>query len=155
MWGEWAPATFPTATTWSLDLNSGRIRSEARGLASEFPSIDPRRTGQRHRHVVALARIGDDSGGLPLLDAVTRQDIESGTVQHFQFPTHVIPEEHLLVPRPNGAEGEAWVIGSALDTQERATELNVFDALRLEDGPVATWRLPYALPLGLHGRFVA
>ena len=28
--------------------------------------------------------------------------------------------------------------------------LNVFDARRLSDGPLATARLPYGLPLGLH-----
>ena len=155
MWGEWERAIFPSATTWSLDLASGHVRSEARGLVSEFPSIDARRVGRRHRHVVALSRVGGDTGGPPLLDAVTRQDVETGAVQSFRFPDHVIPEEHLLVPRSSAVEAEGWVIGTALDTVERATQLSVFDAQHLEDGPVATWRLPYALPLGLHGCFVS
>ena len=154
MWGEWERAAFPDATTWSLDVSSGRIRSEARGLASEFPSIDARRVGRRHRHVVALARVGGDDAGHPLLDAVTRQDVETGVAQSFHFPGHVIPEEHLFVPRSGAGEGEGWVLGTSLDTRERATQLSVFDAQHLEDGPVATWRLPYALPLGLHGCFV-
>jgi len=33
--------------------------------------------------------------------------------------------------------------------------LSIFDCERLADGPVAQARLPYALPLGLHGFFQA
>jgi carotenoid cleavage dioxygenase len=33
--------------------------------------------------------------------------------------------------------------------------LSVFDAEHLADGPLAQASLPYVLPLGLHGQFVA
>ncbi|WP_366511541.1 carotenoid oxygenase family protein, partial [Maricaulis sp.] len=46
---------------------------------------------------------------------------------------------------------DGWLVHTALNKRERATELHVFEARRLEDGPVASWRLPYACPFGFHG----
>ena len=47
--------------------------------------------------------------------------------------------------RSGGADSEAI---------KAFTSLNIFEADRLEEGPIAVVRLPYALPLGLHGKFV-
>ncbi len=35
------------------------------------------------------------------------------------------------------------------------TQINVFDAEHIDDGPVATARFPYSLPLGFHGKWAA
>ncbi|MCZ6644535.1 MAG: carotenoid oxygenase family protein [Gammaproteobacteria bacterium] len=68
----------------------------------------------------------------------------------------MIPEEHLFVPRPGSEpETQGWVIGTALNYAEARTELNVFDVEALDAGPIATAKLPYALPIGLHGKFSA
>jgi carotenoid cleavage dioxygenase len=37
----------------------------------------------------------------------------------------------------------------------RKTEVNVFDAMRLSAGPLAKAKLPYAIPIGFHGHFLA
>ena len=155
MWGRWPGRSLPQATTLSLELASGRVRQEARGLQSEFPSIDGRRMGRRHRYVFCLAQLPDAAAAHPLLNALARQDVDTGKTQLFRFPSHVIPEEHVFVARPGTSDPAAgWVIGTALDVRRAATQLSVFDAEHVDDGPVATLRLPYALPLGLHGRFV-
>ena len=156
MWGRWeggSPA--PEAVSLAVDLESGRVRSEPRGLAAEFPCIDRRRTGRRHRYVVSLAQLPGEPAAHPLLNAVARQDVETGLAQTWRYPASLIPEEHLFVPAGGDApEGEGHVLGTALDVRSGATELWIFSAARLEDGPLATLRLPYALPLGLHGCFV-
>jgi all-trans-8'-apo-beta-carotenal 15,15'-oxygenase len=51
------------------------------------------------------------------------------------------------------AEAEGWLVGTTLDTNTKRTQLHLFDARNLADGPVAVATLPYALPLGLHGSF--
>ena len=62
----------------------------------------------------------------------------------------------VLEPEPGSApETRGWVLGTAHDWREGETLLNVFDVRTLDAGPLATARLPYALPLGLHGKFVA
>ena len=61
-------------------------------------------------------------------------------------------EEPLFVPRADQAEeGDGWLIHTALNKVARASELHVFEARRLDEGPVASWRLPYACPFGFHG----
>jgi hypothetical protein len=47
------------------------------------------------------------------------------------------------------------LLGTALHRASGRTTLSVFEASALADGPVAQLALPYGLPLGLHGQFVA
>jgi carotenoid cleavage dioxygenase len=61
-------------------------------------------------------------------------------------------EEHVFVP---DGPGPGWVLGTALDFVQQKTLLSCFAADALAAGPVAQATLPYALPLGLHGAFVA
>jgi carotenoid cleavage dioxygenase-like enzyme len=90
-----------------------------------------------------------------LLNEVSRFDLNSGKLDTYRYPETQIPEEHLYVPdlRAKPEQG-GWVIGSALDWKQQRMILNAFDARSLNDGPVATATLPYAMPLGLHGKFV-
>ena len=57
---------------------------------------------------------------------------------------------------PRGeAEGDGWLVGPFLDLERGASGLSLFDAQHLADGPLWQGLLPYPLPLGLHGTFVA
>ena len=155
MWGRWdASRILPEGTRLHLDLARGRVREERSGLHTEFPSVDPRLTGRRHRALFSLAQLDDAETHHPLLNALVRQDMDTGAVQRHRFPPDVVPEEHLFVPKGAGDPAAGWVVGTALDAKRGVTQLSVFDAEHVDAGPVATLRLPYALPLGLHGRFV-
>ena len=76
----------------------------------------------------------------------------TGTSDSFSFGAGQMVQEHLFVPkRANGSERESWLVGVTLNANESATEVHVFDAARISDGPVVTWRSRYAAPLGFHG----
>ena len=125
------------------------IEDGAPGVA-EFPRIDPRYTGRRHRTLFALA--GEVGGeGWPLR-RIARLDPERGETDGWAYPRHQAPEEHVFVPRGE-TEGDGWLIGPFLDIRRRATGLNVFEAARVSDGPLWRGILPYPVPLGLHGTF--
>lgn len=125
-------------------------------LESEFPVIDPRVSCRRNQRLIMLTRRTDQSSDHPLLDTVSVFDQDRDQMQHYRYPAGLIPEEHLFVPAPGSApESSGWVLGSALNYAENRTELRVFDVEAVDAGPVATAKLPYALPLGLHGKFVA
>ena len=118
--------------------------------AAEFPRIDPRRTGQRHRKTFALSGSGsEDSWPFRRVASI---DPEQGAIDGWTYPRDQIPEEHVFVPRGE-AEGDGWLIGPDLDVGREATGLNVFDAKHISEGPVWQGILPYPLPLGLHGTF--
>jgi len=155
MRGQWSPVK-PEAKTITLDLKEGSAKEESQGLNREFPVIDPRRSGQRHNFVLSVAMTDRSKGVHPLSNAVARQDVETGKTQVFEFPETVTPEEHLFVPKRNSTRAtKGWAVGTPLDFGRAETQINVFDAEHIDDGPVATARFPYSLPLGFHGKWAA
>ena len=151
MRGEWRfSSTFPSYRHVVLRPNGAAEIEQVEQDAAEFPRIDQRRTGLRHRMVFALTGAGSERDWP--LQRVARLDPGSGTADSWSYPVHQIPEEHLFVPRGE-AEGDGWLLGPFLDIDRRITGLNVFEAMRLADGPVWQGTLPYPLPLGLHGTF--
>ena len=151
MEGDWAfPSTNPRYHRVRLGPGgSATIEQVEAGLA-EFPRIDPRRTGLRHRAVFALTGVED--GNWPL-SRIARLDPERGAVDGWSYPRHLIPEEHVFVPR-GADEGDGWLVGPFLDLERGAAGLSVFEARHLADGPLWQGILPYPLPLALHGMFV-
>ena len=149
MRGRLVQGASPMLTVARLDLGTGQATQSEWPIEAEFPRIDPRSTGMRHRHVVHAAKLLD---GVPFFGAVARTDVESGVSQRFSYGPQTLVEEHVVVPDGQGA---GWVIGTALDCTRKRTVLSCFAADALADGPVAQATLPYALPLGLHGAFVA
>jgi carotenoid cleavage dioxygenase len=135
-------------TVASLNLGTGQATQAELPIDAEFPRMDPRKIGLRHRHVVHATQLRE---GLPFWNAVARTDVESGISQRFSYGPQALVEEHVFVP--DGA-GAGWVLGTVLDLVQNKTVLSCFAADALADGPVAQATLPYSLPLGLHGAFV-
>ena len=152
------PAASPIEV--ALDLRTGRVRTTELPLPdAEFPRFDPRRTGVPTRHLLALGFDAQMPAGTFGHNTAMWFDRERGRVATFSYGARAFAEEHVFVPRADrsgrGREGEGWILGTALDWQARRTIVCVFDAQALDAGPIATARLPYTLPMGLHGQFVA
>ncbi|GAA4356512.1 carotenoid oxygenase family protein [Variovorax defluvii] len=137
----------PHLTVAMLDLGTGRATQEVLPLDAEFPRIDPRRVGLRHRRVVHATQVTKERPGFA---AVAYTNVETGRSQRFVYGAQAMVEEHLLVP---DGRGPGWILGTVLDLVQRKTVLSCFAADRLAAGPVAQAVLPRALPLGLHGMF--
>ncbi|MEO8250558.1 MAG: carotenoid oxygenase family protein [Burkholderiales bacterium] len=149
MRGRYVKTTDPMLTTVKLDLAAGSASQTTLPLEAEFPRIDPRRVGLRHQHVVHATQLRADRPGF---GAVARTDVESGQSERHEYGPDCMVEEHVFVP---DGDRPGWVLGTVLDVKQNKTVLSCFAADRLADGPVAQATLPYALPLGLHGAFVA
>ena len=153
MLGEWRfSSTFPSYRQIVLRPNGTAEIEQVVQNATEFPRIDQRRTGLRHRMTFALT--GASTEGVWPLQRVARFEPDSGTVDSWSYPSRQIPEEHVFVPRGE-AEGEGWLLGPFLDVERRAAGLNIFEATRLAEGPVWQGTLPYPLPHGLHGTYLS
>ncbi len=160
MHGEWRfPSVHPRYRRVVLRPDgTARIDDAARGV-TEFPRIDPRRVGQRHRKVFALH--GPDAADAARPDApeawvlqrIARLDPDGGVKDQWPYPSGQIPEEHVFVPS-GSTEGDGWLLGPFLDVRRQEAGLRVFDARRLAEGPLWEGTLPYPLPLALHGTFV-
>ncbi len=142
-----------------LDTRTRTITEEAMlepEIYSEFPCVDPRVGCRRYRKLLFLSQSALEPAAHGTLDEVSLFDMESGRRDFFRYPPEQIPEEHLYVPRPGGdPESADWILGTAFDWRRGAHILNLFDAEGIADGPAAAAELPYAIPLGLHGKFVA
>ena len=131
---------------------NGKARIETtqhKRAVHEFPQFNRRLIGQNTRY---LYTVGDSFKSAPGQMSVLKHNLESGKVSGYSYGAHSISEEHLFIPRPGGMrEDEGWLIGTCLNLKTKATRLNIFDAAHIDDGPVAVFELPYALPLGFHG----
>ena len=149
MRGRYVRSPNPKLTVATLNLRTGVATQVELPIEAEFPRIDARRVGLRHRHVVHATQMLDQRPGFA---AIARTNVETGASQRFAYGPQVLVEEHLFVP---DGDGPGWIVGTVLDCAQNKTLLSCFAADRLADGPVAQATLPYALPLGLHGVFVA
>jgi all-trans-8'-apo-beta-carotenal 15,15'-oxygenase len=140
-----------------LDMSNGRARTQSLGDVVEFPRIDPRRIGLPARWLLSAASwTAEHRSANSLLHGLQLRDTQGGAVRRFDYGAHQVVEEHIMVPKPDGrGELDAWLLGTTFDSRAQTTVLNLLDAARIEDGPIAQATLPYVLPLGFHGNFTA
>ncbi|MBW8302493.1 MAG: carotenoid oxygenase family protein, partial [Brevundimonas sp.] len=94
----------------------------------------------------------EETPGRPFASGLGMTDWRTSRTRTFDFGAAHVMDEMVFVPRPGGAaEDDGWLVGPTLNLAARATELQVLDAARIEDGPVATWRADAALPVSFHG----
>lgn len=143
---------------YTIDVKHKRITETplmAANRASEFPSIDPRVSTQKYTKVFVLSADKSEHTEHGQLNAVSMLNVDSGQEDRYVYEKSQLPEEHLFVAKPGSkVESEGWVLGTFLDYATKNTGLNIFDANNLAAGPRASIILPYALPMGLHGKFL-
>ncbi len=123
---------------------TGRADIATHDGSGEFPRMDPRLVGRRHSRLFGIVEHG-----------VGAWNWESGRFNRHVHSNDHWAEEPVFVPRSSGAdEGDGWLIATALNGVAGRTELHIFEARHVSDGPVASFACPYALPLGFHGTFV-
>ncbi len=129
----------------------GKASMSASGLSVEFPRTDPRFAGRPRAYSACLG----GSSVHPFFQGVAVCDWKRGRTERYDLGPRQIMEEVVFTPRPGGsAEFDGWLVGSSINLDAQATELHVFDARRIADGPICTWRAEVAMPVTLHGAFV-
>lgn len=129
----------------------GRAELARETVSAEFPRSDPRFAGLARRYSVHVTNERPDR---PLFQSVAVRDWKKDSDQVFDFgPRHLV-EEMVFVPRPRSSEElDGWLVGTTVNLDAKATELHVFDARLVRQGPVVSWRAPVALPVTFHGVF--
>ncbi len=140
---------------WTVDPSTRRTaRRVLDATPQEFPRVDERRFGQRHRYVYTVCVPPD---GNPQLTGATRlykHDLEAGGCRVHEFGDGHLPGEFVFVPASADAgEDEGWLIGLVINTADETTDLTILDAWSFEAPPVATVRLSHRIPPGFHGNW--
>lgn len=140
---------------WTVDPLGHRVdRRVIDPTPQEFPRIDERRFGQRHRYVYT---VGVPPDGNPQLTGATqlyKHDLDTGHRRVHDFGEGHVPGEFVFVPAAAGAgEDEGWLVGLVIDTHRDTTDFVILDARAFEAAPIATIRLPHRIPPGFHGNW--
>jgi len=147
----------PVLHRWRIDLRRGGVKSEPLDdRAAEFPRVDERRLGHKHRFGYMAANGPEETDyRLPVFTAVHKYDLERGTCEVRAFGAHNGVGEPLFVPRaPDAAEDNGYVLVLAYDHARNASEFFILDARNITGEPLAVVRLPHRVPYGFHGNWV-
>jgi carotenoid cleavage dioxygenase len=140
-----APVDAPAfLTRWTLDVRNPGATVASRRLShldGEFPRIDERFAGRRHR-----------CGFFTTSDAIVRRD-EDGRQMLFRLPPGDCASEPVFVAR-GPDEGDGWLLTVLFRQDSLCSELAILDARDVPAGPVARAGLPCRVPAGFHGNWV-
>jgi carotenoid cleavage dioxygenase len=145
---------FDTASAhrFTLDPRSGNAKEERLDERPiEFPRVDDRLGGLRHRYGYTVAAVGGaDEGFRGLL----KYDFETGRSVEHDFGPGRATGEGVFVPAGRG-EDEGYVISFVYDEATNGSQLTILDAQDFAKPPVAEVPLPQRVPFGFHGNWVA
>lgn len=140
----------PTLNRWTVDLADGKVReSRVDDRGQEFPRVDERLVGKRHRFGYAPS-VGEGASGS---DTLFKHDLVGGGTASRHFGGGKILGEFVFQPSaPDADEDDGVLMGYVYDRADDRSELALLDARTLED--VASIKLPHRVPLGFHGNWV-
>jgi carotenoid cleavage dioxygenase len=141
----------PTLDRWTLDPATGRTTEERlddRG--QEFPRLDDRIAGRRHRFGYGAALASGLAHGPAL-----KHDLERGTTEEHRYGEGRVTLEPVFVPRADdAAEDDGWVLSYVHDATTDTSDVVILSAQDFTGDPVATIHLPVRVPFGFHGSWV-
>jgi carotenoid cleavage dioxygenase len=142
-------------TRWTFDLASntgGFKREQIDDLAGEFPRFDERFAGLHYRHGYFAA--SSDRKALDAFDTLTHIDFKAGKRMAYQLPKGDFVSEPIFVPRAeSAAEGDGYLLATVYRGADKRSDLAVFDAAGLDQGPIAVAELSHRVPFGFHGNW--
>jgi carotenoid cleavage dioxygenase len=138
----------PSLDRWTIDTAAGKViegRIDDRG--QEFPRIDERLTGRRHRYGYTVG-VGDEGG-----NCVIKHDLVGGRreIATFDAPGGLASEFVFVPTSPESAEDDGVLMGFAYNDRSDTSDLMLLDAGTLET--VAAVHLPARVPQGFHGNW--
>ena len=139
----------PTLDRWTVDLAAGKVLEERLDdRAQEFPRVDERLTGQRHRYGYSVAGKLQEGGSI-----LYKHDFTAKREASRSFGSRAGAGEFVFVPsRAAAAEDHGVLIGYVYDGDREASDLVLVDAATLET--VASVHLPVRVPYGFHGNWI-
>ena len=139
----------PTLERWTVDVTGDKVveeRLDDRG--QEFPRVDERVVGRRHRYGYAGAFLGNET-------ALVKHDLDRRTSEVRLLASAGGASEAVFVPSgPEAGEDDGWVLAVVYDPDRDTSDLLVLNAGDFTGEPQAIVHLPQRVPFGFHGNCV-
>ncbi|HEY3810043.1 MAG TPA: carotenoid oxygenase family protein [Acidimicrobiales bacterium] len=144
----------PTLDRWTVDLAAGKVLEERLDdHGQEFPRMDERLIGRRHRFGYCVGFEQGDGGVTGVAQNLIKHDLASGRTETRSFGVGHATDEFVFVPAgPDAAEDDGVLMGFVYDRESDRSDFMVLDAATLET--IATAHLPARVPHGFHGSWV-
>jgi carotenoid cleavage dioxygenase len=141
---------------WHVDPSAQKVTRNALDASpQEFPRIDERYFGQRYRHAWIMGQPGETVSNFVAENKLYHHDLETGERKHFSFGADKIGGEFIFIARePSAPEGDGWLMGLVIDANTQTTQLQIFNALNIETGPIGRVHIPHRIPPGFHGNWI-
>jgi carotenoid cleavage dioxygenase-like enzyme len=152
-------------TRWTVDMSSpGDAFENVERLTDyfgEFPRIDDRYATQPHRHGWLLVSDrerpfegpGGRASGL-IMNCIAHIDFTTGKQTVWWAGPQAIVQEPCFIPRTrHSSEGDGYLVAVLDNLVANYSDLAIFDAQRIGDGPFARAKLPLRLRPALHGNW--
>ena len=162
-----APESFRTEIVrWCFDMNSKSDKPEAKvisNFAGEFPHVDDRYVGRPYRHAFMQGTdptkpYNPEKAG-PIMgfffNTFAHLDMSTGEMKSWFAGDTSSTQEPIFAPKSaDAAEGEGYVMGIVNRRAEHRADLVIFDAMHIDEGPIATVKIPVRLKYAIHGNWV-
>ena len=145
----------PALERWRIDPASGKVITQVLDdRAQEFPRVDERVVGRRHRYgySVSIDKADNAEAGFHMTSTLIKHDLSTGTQETKSFRGGA--GEAVFVPESaTSDENDGYVLSLVYDTERDATDLVVLHAQDFTGDPVAVVHLPVRVPYGFHGNW--
>lgn len=150
MQGDQMAGVAPAKTTLYSLFPDGKYKEEQLEGSADFPRIHPSKVGIRNQYLYSTGSTEVEFW----FDSVSRTNMGSGKVDKYVYGKDFVVEEHIPIATDEN-EDNGYLMGTALHIPTKRTCLNIFHANDISQGPICRAWLPYHIPLGFHGNFVA
>lgn len=143
---------------WRFNLRTGQTRERVIDdiLNTEFPVINSWMQGYKTRYSWNVLMARNNIPEQPRFAGLTRFDLQTGKTQAFTEGPDFWYSEAPFAPKDNWqAEDDGYLVGFVWNGRERRSEVQVFDASDVAQGPVARILLPQRVPHGFHATWVS
>jgi carotenoid cleavage dioxygenase-like enzyme len=139
----------PAFWEWRFDLRTGTTRERPLDDAcAEFPRMDDRLVGRPSRFSYHQRCAPQTT---LQFDGVLKYDLAGGGGDSYSYPAGWYGGETVFAPRDGStAEDDGYLLTFVAEEASGASELYLFDAQRLGDGPVCRLSIPQRVPTGYH-----
>ncbi len=143
----------PMLARWNLNVVSGRsTESMIDELPGEFPRVHPALDGKAYRFGYCLG-IGEMRD--PDFGRIIKYDFVDDSREIYEFPDPEAGAEPVFIPSLNAqSEDEGYLMSLVYDRSDNKSNLQIFNAQSLMDGPIAKVMLPQRVPYGFHGNWI-
>jgi carotenoid cleavage dioxygenase len=139
----------PSLDRWTLDPATGKVVEERLDdFGQEFPRVDERLVGRRHRYGYTAAMLDGKDG-------LVKHDLDRRTKEFGPLDSGDGATEAVFVPAHAGAaEDDGWVLSLTYVAGRDTSQLLVLNARTSQTLPQAVVHLPQRVPFGFHGNWV-